>query len=184
MERKYQNHYISIKISIFFIYRYFHDISVGAPIYCCHVIISIFSPKTLINRPRPNSHSSQPSTCLGPTHIIFSPMPAPRALHACEPSTTPMFKYTFLVLWIVDVGLQELEFLKGKGKFMRMEPWGFKPLPLGPHSPTITSWPTMLLLIKCTYYIYKSPTNTIRATMLQLINFIILIFYNFFKTIH
>ena len=31
-------------------------------------------------------------------------------------STSPRLKYILLMTWIVDVGFQELEFLKGKGK--------------------------------------------------------------------
>ena len=38
------------------------------------------------------------------------------ALHACKCSTSPRLKYILLMTWIVDVGFQELEFLKGKGK--------------------------------------------------------------------
>ena len=93
-------------VNILTIHRHFHDISAGTSIYRCHVIpISFFFPKTLILGPG-----------TGPTHSL---RPAQHALHACEPSTTPMLKYNFLVSWIVDVGLQELEFLQGKEKSKR-----------------------------------------------------------------
>ena len=100
-----------------------------------------FFPKTLILGPG-----------TGPTHSL---RPAQHALHACEPSTTPMLKYNFLVSWIVDVGLQELEFLKGKGKSKRNGTIGIW-IPNLTHNPlpTPTNQPTMLHLIKCTYYIY------------------------------
>lgn len=126
-----------IKLSFFadisVIHRYFHDISVVAPMYRCPITPFFFFPKTLLISP-------------GPTLAHASLAPAWRALHAYEPSSTP--RLHLLVLWIVDVGFQEVEFLKVKEN-------PFEPPTSCSQSPTNTSRPTMLLLIKCTYYIYE-----------------------------
>ena len=73
----------------------------------------LFFPKILM---------AQTQYALFPAQRVLRPNMQRRSNASPQPSTTSMFKYTFLVSCTVGVGLQELEFLKGKGKSRGMEP--------------------------------------------------------------